>query len=310
MNPNDWFFGLDAGATRTRLYARSIEGSEDFELFGTAANALRHGIDQTASVLSCLINEAIQRLAPANLRAIHAGIAGASAPSIQDDLVHRIRTQVDTKNPFHIGISHDGIIALEGAFSGENGLLFIAGTGSGVLVRTGPDLTDVDHVGGWGYLIGDEGSGHAIGRRGLTAVGHALDGGPRTLLTERVNAHLKISDRQSLLRTISQKKWDFQHVAPLVLRAAEEKDSVATSIVREEAESLAQQAGWLLKRHPELNPRFTIIGGLSNSEFYVDAMCRIMKSAWPQASFSLPAAAPAEGAAQIAIRQATRSDVR
>ena len=307
MTSNDWYFGLDAGATKTRLYARSRTGNAGLELFGGAANALWQGVAQTASVLSSLINDALDELPGGTLRAVHAGIAGASAPSIQKDLVHRIRLLVNSENPLNLTISHDGVIALEGAFAGQSGLLFIAGTGSGVMARTGAGISNFDHAGGWGHLIGDEGSGYAIGKRALAAVGHAFDGGPETRLTHLVKRHLNIHDRHSLLNAIGRSDWKFQDMAPLALNAAENGDDVAASVVQKETKLLARQAKWMLKKYPDLSPRYTIIGGLSNNKFYVNRLCATMGNIWPIAKFIAPQATPVEGAVQIAMRQSIGS---
>ena len=176
------------------------------------------------------------------------------------------------------------------------------------MARTQTKHAQIDHVGGWGYLIGDEGSGYSIGRRGMAAVGHAFDGGPATTLTDLVRDQLNIHDRYSLLESITSPEWKFQHVAPLVLQASGNADAVACAIVHDETALLARQAEWLLKKHPNLNPRFTITGGLSNHEFYVASMCSTMRRIWPAAEYTFPTATPLEGAVQIAMRQITGSD--
>ena len=308
MPSSSCVFGLDAGATQTRLCARSLDGDPDLTVLGNAANVFRLGELQTAEILSCLINETLEKLPEVDLLAIHAGVAGASAPTTQNALADHMRSLIDGGDSLRISISHDGVIAIEGALGGAGGLLFIAGTGSGVMARTETNHTQIDHVGGWGYLIGDEGSGYSIGRRGIAAVGHAFDGGPATTLTDLVRDHLNIHDRHSLLKSITSPDWKFPHVAPLVLKASGDADSVACAIVHNETALLARQAEWLLKKHPYLNPRFTITGGLSSHNFYVASMCSAMRRIWPAAEYTLPTGTPLEGAVQIAMRQITGSD--
>ncbi len=304
---NDWFFGIDAGATQTRLYASSQSVETDFELFGGPANVVRQGKKQTGTVLSCLINDALKKIPEKSLCAVHAGVAGASPPRVQEALIHDIRLRVNATHPYQMSISHDGIIALQGAFTGETGLLFIAGTGSGVMARTGISFAETAHVGGWGYLIGDEGSGYSMGRRTLTAVAHALDGGPETILTKLVHSTFGIHDRYSLISTLARDDWEFPRVAPLILNAANQGDAVAISLVQKETELLARQSKWLLAKYPNLTPRYTIIGGLSNNEYYVNTFRRAMKKIWPAGVFALPNATPAEGAVQIAMNQSIDS---
>lgn len=302
-----WYIGLDAGGTKTRLYARSATDQADMELLGGPANAVRQGTTEVATILSHLVKKALQKLPKGILRGIHAGVAGAGNPAIQEELVRHMRILLASYAPFHLSLSHDGVIALEGAFGGQGGLLFLAGTGSGVMARTGEALTDIDHIGGWGYQIGDEGSGCAIGKRTLAAVAHAMDGGAKTLLTELAKMHLKIHDRQSLLSEISLPGWEFQSVAPLALKAVKRGDAVAISLLKKETTLLARQAEWMIRRHPELDPQFTIIGGLSNSEIYVKYLCTAVEKIWPTAKFTQPLSTPAAGAAQIAIRQSIDS---
>ena len=175
------------------------------------------------------------------------------------------------------------------------------------MARTGPDLSMIHHIGGWGYLIGDEGSGYSIGRRAISAVAHAFDGGPKTQLTHIAESCLNIFDRSSLLSTISKPNWKFQQVAPFVLKAAEDGDQVATSLVREEIQLLANQSEWILQSIPDLQPRFTVVGGLTNNDYYIEALCQAMGKIWPIASFSAPCATPAEGAVQIAMQKSNGS---
>jgi len=309
MTPNDWFFGIDAGGTKTRLYARSGDNDSSFRLYGGPANVYRQGKEETASILSTLINDALGRLPGGTLRAVHAGIAGAGTQDAKEYLRNHIPHLLDTNTSILISITNDCITALVGSFAGEKGLLFIAGTGSGVIARTGRDISNIRHVGGWGYLIGDEGSGYSLGRRAIASIAQALDGGPPTTLTAFAESSLAILDRQSLLKSISHPDWKFQHLAPIVLEAATNGDEVATTIVRKETELLAIQSKWILNKHPDLPPRFTIIGGLSRNEYYVRNMCNAMKTIWPPAAFTAPLSTPVEGAARLAIRQFIDSDV-
>ncbi len=76
-------------------------------------------------------------------------------------------------------VESDARVALEGAFSGNPGSILIAGTGS---IMFGKDSKgNIHRVGGFGRILGDEGSGFHIARSGLTAVAKQFDGrGERT----------------------------------------------------------------------------------------------------------------------------------
>jgi N-acetylglucosamine kinase-like BadF-type ATPase len=66
-------------------------------------------------------------------------------------------------------ILNDVDLAARGAFPGGEGVLILAGTGSMAMARG-------LRVGGWGDLIGDEGSAFRIGQRALTEMARVIDG--------------------------------------------------------------------------------------------------------------------------------------
>jgi hypothetical protein len=85
-------------------------------------------------------------------------------------------------------VTTDGAIALEGALGGCPGILLIAGTGSVGYAR-GADGR-VERCGGWGMIVGDEGSAWSLGRNGLAAALRAADGrGPHTPLLPQLLEH-------------------------------------------------------------------------------------------------------------------------
>ncbi|MCI0642481.1 MAG: N-acetylmuramic acid 6-phosphate etherase [Gemmataceae bacterium] len=129
------------------------------------------------------------------------------------------------------------------------GLAVIAGTGSFAYAKTRNGTTS--RSGGWGYLLGDEGSGYAIAVAGLQAVARAADGrGPATLLKERLLQELELAQPQELIPKIYRGGMDrpaLAALAPLVIQAAA-TDQVARSIVSKAAQELAETAAVLAKR--------------------------------------------------------------
>jgi len=107
-------------------------------------------------------------------------------------------------------------------------------------------------AGGWGYLLGDEGSAYAVGREALRAVGHAADGhGRPTALTATVSAHLRLAQPRDLITAVYQSaspRTTIADLAPLVAEAARAGDAVATEILAETARALATAAVALARR--------------------------------------------------------------
>jgi len=89
-------------------------------------------------------------------------------------------------SPERILVAHDSVSSYLGALGDERGVVVAAGTGS---IIFGVGATSTARVDGWGYLMGDDGSGFSIGARGWRAVMRAHDGrGPATALVEDFRA--------------------------------------------------------------------------------------------------------------------------
>ena len=107
--------------------------------------------------------------------------------------------------------------AYEDAFPNGEGVLLIAGTGS-VAWGMGSDGEPIQ-VGGWGKLLGDEGSGHWIGMRGLQHVMAAYDGrSPQGYLYHQVLDATGVSTPSDLVGWVEvAKKREIAVLAPLVV---------------------------------------------------------------------------------------------
>src|SRR5918999_1498244 len=161
-----------------------------------------------------------------------------------------------------VGVS-DGGLALAGAFERGPGIVVSAGTGSIAVAR---DANGVRRrIGGYGWQMGDEGSGYAMGRAALGAVSRAHDGrSPRTLLTDRVLAAARCADFDALVRwAASASPSEMASLAPHVLEVAAGGDPLAQGIADYAARELSQLAICLLPKM-DLSPpvRVAITGGL------------------------------------------------
>ena len=124
------------------------------------------------------------------------------------------------------------------------GVALICGTGSSAFARSADGRTSL--CGGWGYLLGDEGSGYAIGRAAIRA---ALDdeesNSPRRPLTSAqlqvFNARTAKELAQAVYRS-ADPRATVASLAPMVIRAAEDGDPLAAALVDQAARDLAALA--------------------------------------------------------------------
>jgi glucosamine kinase len=163
----------------------------------------------------------------------------------------------------HVVVTTDIDIALAAAFPEGPGIVVSAGTGS---VAVGRDKAGKRHrIGGYGWQMGDEGSGYAIGRAALGAVSRAMDArSPRTALSERVLRATRSSDFDALVRwAATASPAEVAALAPHVLEVAAKGDQLAQGITDYAARELSQLAICLLPKMDVTPPvRVAVTGGL------------------------------------------------
>ena len=120
--------------------------------------------------------------------AICLGIAGVDRPN-DAAVVRGIMKRIGFKA--RVLIVNDALIALETGAPGQPGVVIISGTGSIAYGRNAAG--EAARSGGWGYVLGDEGSGYWIGRAALRAVLREADHrGPATALTPMLLDHFGV----------------------------------------------------------------------------------------------------------------------
>ena len=128
-------------------------------------------------------------------------------------------------------IESDALIALEGAIGGHDGAIAILGTGSAYLARQAGVLRP---LGGWGFVVGDLGSGARLGRALLEATLLLYDRiRPATALTEAVLARFGGEPGAVVDYAVAAKPRDFGAFAPLVFEFAGAGDALADALIRQ-----------------------------------------------------------------------------
>lgn len=276
--------------------------SKRIDRYGPGANPKRVGVDQSGRILATLVREALHPLRPISRLSVCAGVAGAGRSAEQEALTTQLRRDLSSDaNHVRVQVVHDASIALDAAFGSGSGLVIIAGTGSVVLARSRDGTTR--RSGGWGHLLGDAGSGYAVGRAGLRAVAEAFDGGADTSIRTRVAEQCDITGRDALIRWVHQEGRTLQDVAPLVVEAAVEGDPVASEILSSQATKLVQQFEWLLDEVEDIAPRIALLGGMIQNSRYVQVLRRALRKRVPDWSVDVLQKEPVVGALRRARRQ-------
>ena len=151
-----------------------------------------------------------------------------------------------------------------GAALQRDGVVALSGTGSDAFMIA--DGKYLGAVGGWGPLLGDEGSGYDIGLSAIKAAIYAEDGrGAPTLLHRMVMEHWgckRLWDVVGILAGNPDARHEVASAARLASRAANEGDAVALSIYERAAEQQVLMVDTVIKRYPaQFNRRIVLVGG-------------------------------------------------
>lgn len=156
-------------------------------------------------------------------------------------------------------IESDGLIALQGALGDGDGAVAVLGTGTIYLARTG---SAVRSIGGWGYHLGDLGSGARLGQMALQETLLAHDGvAPQTTMTRSLLDEFSNDPRRMVAFSQSAKPGDFGRFAPRVFQFAAEGDGAALSVLDQSVRFI----DLALDRLAEItgSGRLCLLGGLS-----------------------------------------------
>ena len=242
-----YYLGIDGGGTKTRcLLADETTVLADAMTGGS--NIVRLGETQAREALHAAVRQvcATAKIAPAQIHAICIGAAGAARPEIAAK-ISSILADLAPEAVTKIEVVGDTVIALEAAFGPGPGVIAIAGTGSIVYGRDASGR--IARAGGWGFAISDEGSGHWIGRRAISAILSAHDQGLETRLTAMVLEAWRLSTIDDLVQQAnSTPPPDFPRLFPIVLRAAAQDDSIARDLLAEAGAKLAALAAIVVRR--------------------------------------------------------------
>jgi N-acetylglucosamine kinase-like BadF-type ATPase len=309
-----YYLGIDGGGTKTRC----LLGDETVVLAKSMAggsNVVRLGETPAREALHAAMRQACAaaEIAPDQIRAVCIGAAGAAHPEIAAKIHHIIAELISEKGSTNIEVVGDSVIALEAAFGEGPGVIAIAGTGS---ITYGRDANGhTARAGGWGFAVSDEGSGHWIGRRAISAVMAAHDHRLETALTAMVLEVWKLGTIDDLVvQANSSPPPDFPRLFPIVLRAAEGGDANARNLLADAGTKLAALATIVLRRlalpHATVDPLSVAITGsvFRQSREVREVFYNTLQTTFPGIDVRQDPVDPVEGALARArrIRDGTR----
>jgi N-acetylglucosamine kinase-like BadF-type ATPase len=255
--------GIDGGGSKTLVAAADSSGQVTKLTRGRATSPLER--DDWAEALAEQVSGFAGR---AGLLAVGAALPAYGEVAEVSAAQERVIGELFGAAPQRV--LNDVDAAHIGAFAGGPGILILAGTGSMAWAR---DEAGTSHrTGGWGEMVGDEGSGYWIGKLVLGAVSKAIDGraGATGLVAGVFNLlGLDVNDRVNQLEgwasRLREPRTQIASLAPVALNLAEHGDIAARDIADRAADELAWHVRTLERRLDAPTMAWSYAGGLFQS---------------------------------------------
>ncbi len=230
--------GIDAGGTKTVGILADETGKVISKTISGSANLVMKGELAVEKVLFDVI-ESLE--APEPLAALCLGIAGVGQPGA-DQLIRDVLRRLGQRQP--VRVVNDALVALVAGAPAGIGIVVVAGTGS-IAYGVDPEGHEA-RSGGWGYLLGDEGSAFWLGHYAVRHAIRAADGrGVATTLYSLICEKLGVSDPTELVEWFYDQELSRNRVAdlaPLVETAWADGDEAAETLMDQASKHLAKAA--------------------------------------------------------------------
>lgn len=284
------FIGIDGGGTKTDLMIGDEHGNLLARCGGGSGNVKSRSREEVQQMLLELIQEGLRQSEsePAQLASIMLGLAGGYRPDDKRKIIEFLRPHLPSGA--RIEIQTDAAAALAAGSFGEAGIVLISGTGS-IAFGHIPETGEAIRVGGWGYLLGDEGSGYQMGQKSLQAVLHAHDGrGESTRLTSDILEQLALRSPEQFIDAFYENpnmRKEIADLSKLAIEAAQQGDGVAQRIVNECIGDLARMVFSAERKFSNLDGFFrlnqvdgfplVLAGGLFRSEYFTQQVINALE---------------------------------
>ena len=297
----NYIIGIDGGGTKTLGLLTTETGERIAQVQAGPSNYHVVGETETKNVLTEVVTGLFAQadISTTSCPVFCLGMAGLGRAE-DKKVIGQICNEIGISS--NRILTHDAHIGLVGGTGKQEGVIVISGTGSIVygIDRQGEET----RAGGWGYLIGDEGSGYDIALKGLQAVARATDDRDMpTALTNRILSRLELNEPSELIRWVHAGKRDeIAQLAQLVFRTAETGDTITTRIINSAVDELVCAAGAVIKQLTFTAP-FDIVlsgGNLVHQPMFADKLRTRLATIAPMAEVILPRHEPVYGAVLLA----------
>lgn len=226
--PESYYLGVDGGGSKTLAVLVNALGEEIGRGLAGSSNYTGVGLEKAVANIYTAVQQARSSLnSDTIITKAWLGLSAVDRPADHAALTPLLKDLAAT-----VYLTNDAELGLS-VLPDAVGVVLIAGTGSIALGRNARGLTS--RAGGWGHLLGDEGSGYALGIQALQTAVRAADGrGPHTLLLDRILQSWELTKAEELIGAVyfNEDKAKIARLSTCVLQAERDGDVMAAALVQ------------------------------------------------------------------------------
>jgi len=309
-----YVIGIDGGGTKTLMKLADLDGNLLAYCEGGPANMNSINRSVLEDTLTRLVSDGLKQIMgkQSDCRGLCLGMAGAGRPA-EKQILKEILGRLGFNETAMV--TDDAHIALYGGVGSDEGIILISGTGSICYGRNSHG--EACRAGGWGYIIGDDGSGYDLG---LSALKHTVRGFDKreenSLLSTMIMERLKIDSVDKLVSLIyrsDEGRKIIAGLAPVVDEACRGGDYYAERILKNAVSELFKITEAVIKGLDLSNvPIQLAFGGsvLLNSKYIGNNLRDIIAGLYPEIRIFNVKSDAAWGAVHMALDQMNGKEIR
>lgn len=292
-----YFLGIDGGGTKTTAAVSDEKGNVLLKKVGRTINFYSVGMDKARENLLAVVDEIYKELGQVTFEGVFVGCSALDREADEETL-RNLCGGIDAKK---IRMDSDLFVALKSVENAVCPCVAICGTGSMAIGEA--ENGEIKFKGGWGHILGDEGSGYVISLNALKCCANFCDTGEDSILLRKAKEYFNIDDFRKVIDIIYAPETTKDVIAGFVLKvreAALDGDFIAESIIVNEAHNFARTVLCLLNEI-EKSSVLALYGGIfQHDKLFRETFIEDINEFYPELTIRLLDVPPEEGALKIA----------
>lgn len=289
-----YYLGIDGGGTRTTAVVTDEKGNTITKKTGRTINFYSVGNETARNNLSDLMNEI---MAETGIKSFESAFIGCSALDCEADEETTDMLCKGVINAEKIKMHSDVYIVLKSVKGAKFPCVAICGTGS---IAAAEDNDGSIHVsGGWGHILGDEGSAYSIAVNALKICCQMCDKGEKTPLLDSANEFFGTDDFRKTIDIIYSPDMTKDRLARFA-SVLDESDETVSEIIKNEARKFAVTVATLLKKVKQCDVLGLYGGVFQNNSLFREKFTESIRKDFPEIKIQLIEMPPEDTAAELA----------